>query len=143
MKQIFLKNLYQAIAFAVSDLVLILFFFIAGASYRFQNEEVNRFVFSSIGILILLFFVIGFYWLFQTVKLDKEGISVRFFKKRLSYVEWHEIDSIVKGSVMRNPTITCVIQNKKNINLDDRKAIRRAIAYYSTENIRDKIATLM
>lgn len=67
-------------------------------------------------------FCIGFYWLFQTITIDGNGITVQLFRRTIKYCSWVEVQSTKKTNIMRNDCYTFYLKNeKKQLNLDIEK----------------------
>ena len=89
-----------------------------------------------------MFFIIGFFWIFQIIVIEKNGIEVRFFKITLRKIEWNEVEGIEYDSIMRNPAYIIKVKNSKNLNIDSRKKIKKALKYYGTKSIENMIDNL-
>ena len=131
MKKIFVKNLYQILSFALTTVVIIFPILCIPIFTGFSNKIANTFTLYSISILILLFFLIGFYWIFQTVEITENGITVYFFAKILRNITWDEVEGIFTSSAMKNPVYTIKTIKGKNLNLDKRKSIKRVLEIYA------------
>jgi hypothetical protein len=81
-------------------------------------------------MFLVLYFSVGFYWIFQKVKIDESGIEITLLNKTIRKVRWENVERIQSGSFCRNPVYVLYIQNEKNLNLDERKAIKEAILFY-------------
>ena len=138
-KNIFLKNLYQIISFALVISIFI-FFLLLGYFVSLNYENNNGWYLLLIaGVLIASYFIIGFYWIFQTVEIDEKGIKIKILGKNIRNVKWDNIIEIKYASVMRNPAYVLLIKNEKNINLDSRKSIKKAMIYYAPKAMKDKL----
>lgn len=138
-KNVFLKNLYQIISFALVISIFI-FFLLLGYFISLNYESNNGWYLLLIaGVLIASYFIIGFYWIFQIVEIDEKGIKIKILGKNIRNVKWDDIIEIKYASVMRNPAYVISIKNEKNINLDSRKSIKNAISYYAPEVMKDKL----
>ena len=138
-KNVFLKNLYQIISFALVISIFI-FFLLLGYFISLNYESNNGWYLLLIaGVLIASYFKIGFYWIFQIVEIDEKGIKIKILWKNIRNVKWDDIIEIKYASVMRNPAYVISIKNEKNINLDSRKSIKNAISYYAPEVMKDKL----
>ena len=129
----FLKNLYQIISFSCVLLVFVIILamaFVASLSYENSN---GWYLLLFAGITSVIFFIVGLYWIFQIVVIDEIGIRIILFTKTIRTVSWDNILEIKRTSVMRNPAYVLVIKNENNLNLDDRKSIRKAICQYVPE----------
>lgn len=138
-KNIFLKNLYQIISFA---LVISIFIFSLLLGYFVSlNYESNNgwYLLLIAGVLISFYFIIGFYWIFQIVEIDEKGIKIKILGKNIRNVKWDDIIEIKYASVMRNPAYVLLIKNEKNINLDSRKSIKNAMIYYAPKAMKDNL----
>lgn len=133
-KNRFVKNLYQIVSFAFSEIVLILPL-LASIFLAIQNnaEEAIWILATSIVFLIVLYFVIGFYWIFQIIEISKEGIEVKLFKKTIRRIKWEDVKEIKHSQVMRNPAYSIVVNGTKNLNLDSRKKIKLALDFFGNE----------
>ena len=140
MKHKFVKNLYQIISFALSDLLLIMIIFCGGFISGFQDRETNLFILCSIIALIFIYFLIGFYWIFQTVVFSQEGIALYFFRKKLQFIHWEDIQAIERTNVMKNPSLSFTVKGlQRRLNLDNRHSVKKAILHYGTPQIRESI----
>ena len=138
-KNIFLKNLYQTISFALVISIFI-FFLLLGYFASLDYESNNGWYLLLIaGALIASYFIIGFYWIFQIVEIDEKGIKIKILGKNIRNVGWDDIIEIKYESVMRNPAYVLLIKNEKNINLDSRKSIKNAMIYYAPKAMKDKL----
>ena len=131
MKHKFFKNLYQTVSWFLTICVLV-FFLLFGyfESLSYGNNGQGWLLLVFTGSVMVLFFVIGFYWIFQTVEIDQTGITTKIFKKTIRKVDWNSVEDIRYSNVMRNPAYVLKIKNEKDLNLDCRKQIRRAIIYF-------------
>ena len=138
-KNIFLKNLYQTISYALVIAVFI-FFLLLGYFSTLDYESNNGWYLLLIaGALIASYFIIGFYWIFQIVEIDEKGIKIKILGKNIRNVGWDDIIEIKYECVMRNPAYVLLIKNEKNINLDSRKSIKNAMIYYAPKAMEDKL----
>ena len=138
MKKRFIKNLYQILSFSLCALILILPILCMPLLANFTNKTANSLALYSTLIVILSFFFLGFYWIFQTVEIDEAGIKVYFLSKTLRDISWKQIESIRIGGVMKNPAFVIKISGQKDLNLDKRKAIKKALElYFISSNTRD------
>lgn len=88
------------------------------------------------GSLIVLFFIVGFYWIFQKVIISEKGIKVLLLNRVLKECTWEEVGSIEKAVYWRFPAVRVKLTNGKEIHLDRRKCIERAIEHYSNMRIK-------
>lgn len=138
-KNIFLKNLYQIISFALVISIFIIFLLLGYfVSLNYENNN-GWYLLLIAGVLIASYFIIGFYWIFQTVEIDEKGIKIKILGKNIRNVKWDNIIEIKYASVMRNPAYVLLIKNEKNINLDSRKSIKSAMIYYAPKAMKDKL----
>ena len=64
-KNIFLKNLYQIISFALVISIFIIFLLLGYfVSLNYENNN-GWYLLLIAGVLIASYFIIGFYWIFQ------------------------------------------------------------------------------
>ena len=141
-KIIFLKNLYQIISFALVISIFIIFLLLGYfASLNYENNN-GWYLLLIAGVLIASYFIIGFYWIFQTVEIDEKGIKIKILGKNIRNVKWDNMIEIKYASVMRNPAYVISIGNEKNLNLDSRKSIKKAMIYYAPQVIKDKLNKL-
>ena len=138
-KNIFLKNLYQIISFALVISIFIIFLLLGYfVSLNYENNN-GWYLLLIAGVLIASYFIIGFYWIFQTVEIDEKGIKIKILGKNIRNVKWDDIIEFKYASVMRNPAYVLIIKNEKNINLDSRKSIKNAMIYYAPKAMKDKL----
>ena len=116
-----MKNRNQFVHFLLSDCV----FLIPALVCLFTGYiTVALFIFGIALSLLLLYIIICFWFLFQFVFFDKNGIKITFFKKEIDTIKWNEIDYIKESSVFRTPVYCLVLKDKREINLDKRKAFK-------------------
>ncbi len=131
----FVKNLYQTISFGFSACLLsaiVLWGF--AESQKYEGGYGRALLWIGIGIT-LLYFLIGFYWIFQVVRIDEKGVRVLLFGRTVRFVPWEKIYSVRRDSVMKNPAVVIKILEEKDLNLDDRRDIRKAIGAYFKRRI--------
>ncbi len=138
-KNTFIKNWYQVISYFLVIMVfvgiLLLGYF---ASLDFESN--NGWYLLVIALaLIVLFFGIGFYWIFQTVEIDEKGIRTKLFRKTIRCVSWEKVTDIRYTGVARNSVYAISIENEKNLNLDARKSIKKAIAHYAPQALKETL----
>ena len=129
-KNEFYKNLYQSISYFCVTITLSLpcigSFIISLQSA--PNYGWIMLIFPP--VFFVLYFSVGFYWIFQKVKIDESGIEITLLNKTIRKVKWENVERIQSGSFYCNPVYVLYIQNEKNLNLDERKAIKEAILFY-------------
>lgn len=131
----FLKNLYQTLCFGLSACLLSATVLWGAVESQKYDVGYGRFL-LWIGIsIILLYFAIGFYWIFQVVRIDEQGVRVLFWGKTVRFAPWEKIYSVRRDSVMKNPAVVIKVLEEKNLNLDDRRSIRKAIGAYFERRI--------
>ena len=141
-KSTFIKNLYQIISCFLVIMVFVVSLLL-GFFASLDSENNNGWYLLIIAFsLIVLFFIFGGYWIFQTVEIDAKGIKTKIFKKIIRSVSWDDITEIKYASVMRNPAYVLSIDNEKNLNLDSRKSIKKAMNYYAPKSIKDKLTKI-
>ncbi len=129
-KNKFFKNLYQSLSFWGSVMVFVFalmfdfFYSIKYVGYVWVLPAISA-------LLIFLYFSIGFYWIFQTVTIDEKGIKIMIFKRIIRECDWNQITEVHSGSIMKNPAYIVTLKNGKEIHLDERKGVKRAIDFYS------------
>ncbi len=138
-KNTFIKNWYQVISYFLVIMVfvgiLLLGYF---ASLDFESN--NGWYLLVIALaLIVLFFGIGFYWIFQTVEMDEKGIRTKLFRKTIRTVSWEKVTDIRYTGVARNSVYAISIENEKNLNLDARKSIKKAICHYAPQALKETL----
>ena len=144
MKHKFFKNLYPTVSWFLTICVLV-FFLLFGyfESLSYENGGQGWLLLVFAGSVIVLFFLVGFYWIFQTVEIDQTGITTKIFKKTIRKVDWNSVEDIRYANVMRNPAYVLKIKNEKNLNLDCRKQIRIAIAYFGNPEIKNRMKEMI
>ena len=132
-----MKNLYQFIssfaAILMLDTPLLVGYFISLSSFPNYGWVLLLVALS----IIILYFGVGIYWICQIVIIDDTGIKILFFNKVIKYVAFEDIKNCKFTNVMRNPSITIFLENKKHINLDQRKQITNCLKYYGIEILND------
>ena len=126
-KNEFYKNLYQCIS-CFSGIIFTYLVCIFGALQMGLNDGWIMLIAPS--FFLVLYFSAGFYWIFQKVKIDESGIEITLLNKTIRKVKWENVERIQSGSFYCNPVYVLYIQNEKNLNLDERKAIKEAILFY-------------
>lgn len=138
----FLKNLYQTISYALVIFIFVFILIMGFLDFLSHGSNKGWILLLIALILLVLFFIIGFYWVFQIVEIDENGIKTKILNKTIRNISWDSITEIKYASVMRNPAYVLKIKNERNLNLDSRKQIKRAIAYYGNDNIKNEIKKL-
>jgi len=147
-KKRFVKNLIQIICYIACNVILILpvllgFIFMKPLESDPDYGLSNKFLIIYIGAVVLVSFCIGFYWIFQTVTIDGNGITIQLFRRAIKYCSWDEVQSIKKTNIMRNDCYTFYLKNeKKQLNLDYRKSIKKAILFYAPSSIKEMIVDI-
>ena len=131
----FSKNLYQSLSFAIAELIIILPISIAFLFAPPERSGVAVLAIGTIVAMLFLYFAVGFYWIFQSVEIGKEGISVTLFGKVLRFIPWSSVLLISEDNVMRNPVFRLHIKAGKPLHLDLRKKIKVAIEENSCHRI--------
>ena len=138
MKKAFIKNLYGALSYALTELLIILlislmFFLVSPEDGDYKIGVI--FASSSIAALILSYWIVGFFWIFQWVTINQDGVRICFFKKEIRFVRWKEILFITEEYVRRSHVFCLHVKDKKPLCLDARKSIMAAIVANSCHKI--------
>ena len=136
MKNRFVKNMFQVLSCFASEIIIGIPILIVGFETGFRNRDANLFMVICIVFLIVLPFGIGSYWIFQNVVIDKNGISVYLFGRKVRYASWGSIEAIKRAGVMRNMCyVISILDEEKTLNLDYRKSIKKAMLFYAPPSI--------
>lgn len=130
MKNKFYKNLYQLNGFFCS-MTLLYIFLIVGLLLSKTCEHLLFILMLALVIPMAIVFIIGFYWIFQKVLIDKKGIKIMIFNRSIKECEWNQIKSIEEANIMRNSAYRVILNDEREIHLDKRKGIKKAIEFYS------------
>ena len=140
MKNKFNRYYFLNIQFSITMLFIHILMIVAPLSYLISGENINLILFFQICIILplilsLIYICLGGYWIFQTLTINREGIEIWLFKKRLKKYSWSRISSIQESWHMRNPALKITLVNDDEVYLEKRKPIIRAIEYYSAIKI--------
>lgn len=134
MKNKFFKNFFQLLCYCIGMLfiwILVLVVIFVGEG----DKNLIFFILLNLSLITILFFLFGFYVMFQKVIIDENGIKILFFKRVVNQCSWTDVQSIEKFNYMNNSTYTIKLYNGKKIHLERRKAIKKALVYYSKKEI--------
>ena len=136
MKNKFYQYFFNNLCLLIGILWLLVLILFASLAYSIENSLSFTFweLLHVVALAVVPFigcFSLGSYWLLRKVVINYEGIEIYFFRKSIRKIDWNTILSIEKTSHMKNPALKIELQNAEVIYLDNRKAIRKAIEFYS------------
>lgn len=136
MKNRFNKNLYRHLLFEGILLIINIALITSYCVMLTQPQPSNAWVLLCLALVLdILYFLIAAFWIFQTVEISNEGITVYLFNRVLKKRSWEQIIDItehnyVKISKLRIPMIVLGLKGEE-ICLDMRKPIVEVVESYS------------
>ena len=128
----FKHSLWIATLIIISLLVMMI---VAIVGLVLQFDFVTTLTFTALAISpYMIIFIAGFYWIFQTVTIDKSGIALCLFSKRLKYYKWEDIEKITVGVNGRFLTYTLKLQKNECVYLDASKYVDSNIKRFAPES---------